>query len=156
VLAACSWGKAVYPEPPAGLSTDFFIIDIEWNRKAKLFPLNYENFKKKFADYFYIQFRQPTLEYALQYAFQKYFATTYKDNEVWRMRNKRLRRITEREPIHTPQGNRKDSWPKIGLYTSPNPEEKKVALKKIGFDFGNYSHKLVTSKTTTYYNNLFK
>lgn len=152
VLAACSWGKAVYPEPPAGLSTDFFIIDIEWNRKAKLFPLNYENFKKKFADFFYVQYRQPTVEYALQYAFQNYFATTYLDNEVWRQRNKSLRRIQEREPIHTLKGNRRDNWPKIGLYTSPEPKEKKAILKKLKFNLGEYSHKLIHATNISYYN----
>ena len=35
VIAVSSWGQVKYPVKPNGFSTDFFIIDIEWNRKNK-------------------------------------------------------------------------------------------------------------------------
>lgn len=154
VLAASSWGRAKYPEKPTGFSTDFFVLDIEWNRKANIFPLDFDDFSHKFLDLFALQYVVPTLEGALQYAVQKYFLTRYADNDSWRMRDRMVRRIVEREPVHLPTGERIEDWPEIGLYTSPEPAAKKKILKKLGFDFGPNMRKLLTAKNTGYYNSV--
>ena len=151
VLAASSWGSAVYPQKPAGFSVDFFVIDIEWNRRAKIFPIDYDGFSRKFSDLFYFLYSIPTVEHAFQYEYQKYFATHFQDNTIWRTRDKSLRRIIEREPVQLGE-NRQRSWPNIGLYTDPSPAEKREALKKKHYDFGKYSHKLLYSTETDYYN----
>lgn len=152
IFAASSWGRAIYPEKPTGFSLDFFVIDINWNRKSKLFPIHYEKFIKKFEEFFYVQYTQPVLESCLQYNFQRFFAKNYKDNEIWLQREKSFRRIVEREPVHDKKGQRQGSWPEIGLYTDPFPQEKKEALIKGKHDFGQYCHKLITAKDLTYYN----
>jgi hypothetical protein len=151
VLAASSWGRSRAPEKITGFSTDFFIIDIEWNRKAKLFPLNYTAFKKRFADFFYLQYSYPVLESAVMYKFQKYFSEHYKDNEAWRQRNKMFRRIVEREPVHV-KDERISSWPLIGLYTDPAPTEKRKALKKFGKNIGPNAQLLISGKLVKRYN----
>jgi len=156
VFAASSWGAAKAPDKMTGFSTDFFIIDIGWNRKSGLFPLDYTGFKKRFANFFYLQYSQPTLEAAVQYAFQKYFADLFMDNDLWRERDRHLRRISEREPVHMSDDPvfmaRRSSWPKIGLYTSPEPTEKRRALKKLGLAVGPYSEKLIAGKLDKNYN----
>ncbi len=156
LLAASSWGISKAPEKMTGFSTDFFIIDIDWNRKAKLFPFDYQKFKNKFADIFYLQYAQPTLEAAVQYQYQKYFADRFDDNDVWHERNRGLRRIVEREPVHKSINplfrGRIPSWPTIGLYTSPEPAEKRRALKRLGFAVGPYSEKLIAGKLDKTYN----
>lgn len=152
VLAACSWGRSLYPAKPKGFSTDFFIIDLEWNRKSKLFPLNYDSFLKKYSDLFALQYSIPILEVAVQYKYAKYFIDNYKDNAIGYERNARFRRIIEREPVHSEQGNRLQVWSKIGLYTDPNPKDKQIALKKIKRSFGPNADKLKNNKTLGYYN----
>ncbi|HLD17535.1 MAG TPA: hypothetical protein VJB99_00485 [Patescibacteria group bacterium] len=154
VLAASSWGRAVSPEKPSGFSTDFFLLDLEWNRKAKVFPLDYDAFVKKFSDVFALQFVQPTVEGAVLYKFQKYFLDHFEDNDVWQERNKAFRRIIEREPVHGPKGDRQENWPEIGLYTSPAPEEKRKALKKLKLDLGPQMHRLLTERDVSYYNKI--
>lgn len=151
VLATSSWGSAQAPEKPAGFATDFFIIDLEWNRSAHLWPLNYAAFKKKFEDFFYLQFSQPIVEAAVQYKYQKYFADTYVDNDVWKNKSRFLRRIVEREPVHI-KGSRKNEWPRIGLYTAPDPTAKQKVLKKLALKLGPEADRLVRAKDTTYYN----
>ncbi len=151
VLAASSWGRTKYPEKPTGFSTDFFILDIEWNRKSKLFPVDYDGFAEKFLDIFALQYVMPTLESAVQYSFQKYFLTHFNDHEVWLQREKSFRRIVEREPVHLPTGERQSDWPEIGLYTSPEPTSKQEILKKLKFDFGPHCHRLINSKELGYY-----
>ncbi|MDD5252036.1 MAG: hypothetical protein PHT12_05390 [Patescibacteria group bacterium] len=153
VLATSSWGRAKAPEKIKGFATDFFVIDLDWNRRAKIFPLDYPGFIRKFADFFYLQYSQPIVEAAVQYKFQKHFATLFKDNDLWRERNRSFRRLDEREPVHdAATGNRQENWPNIGLYTSPEPKAKKAALKRLGLDVGPWAHKLITGKLDKSYN----
>lgn len=152
VLAVSSWGKAVAPEKPAGFSTDFFIIDLAWNREARLWPLDYPKFVKKYGDFFYLQYVQPVVEVAFQFQYQKYFAKHFIDNDIWRNRNASLRRIIEREPVHDATA-RISEWEKIGLYTAPIGEQKQKALWKYSLaKIGPEATKLATSKDLSYYN----
>jgi hypothetical protein len=153
VLAASSWGNAVAPARPTGFSTDFFLFDLEWNHKAKLWPLDYDGFIEKFEDVLAINYTQPTVELAAQYAFQKHFLKTYEDNDVWRTREKMFRRLIEREPIHI-DGERISDWPNLGLYTSPDPKTKQAILKKKKLDVGRYTGKLIKAKNLEYYNKI--
>lgn len=151
VLAASSWGHAGPTDKPTGFSTDFFILDLDWNRQAKIWPLNYDKFVEKFSDILALFYAQPTVEHAVQYAFQKFFMDTYEDNEIWMTRGRSFRRLVEREPVHK-NGKRIDDWPQIGLYTSPSPESKQAILKKKKLDIGKYSKKLIQAKSLKYYN----
>lgn len=152
VLATSSWGKSKPSEKPHGFSTDFFIVDLEWNRKAQLWPLDYAGFVRKFADFFYVQYAQPVVEVAVQYQFQKYFGDNFVDNDIWRNRNASLRRIVEREPVHGQDGRRIDNWPSIGLYTSPEPKAKRAALRKLGISLGAEGRRLLGAEDLSYYN----
>jgi hypothetical protein len=153
VLAVSSWGRVKAPEKMTGFSTDFFVIDIGWNRKAHLFPFSYQAFKRRFADLFYLQYSQPTLEGAVQYQFQKYFGDHFEDNDVWHERERRLRRLVEREPVHH-DGERTANWPEIGLYTAPEPKEKRRVLKELGLSVGPYAKKLISGELDERYNHL--
>jgi len=154
VLAASSWGKAKAPDKATGFSTDFFILDVEWNRKSKLFPIDYDGFSNKFKDLFDLQYTIPTIEASVQYNFQKYFSDHFKDNDIWLKRNAALRRIVEREPVHKLNGERQENWPRLGLYTAPHPSEKQKILRRLKLDIGKFSHKLITSKNPSYYNQM--
>lgn len=156
VIAASSWGRSVYPEKPSGFSTDFFIIDIEWNRKAKLFPVDYDGFLNKFTDIFALQYSIPLVEGAVQYNYAKYFIENFESNEMWSERNKKFRRLIEREPVHNKNGRRLNVYPKIGLYTDPNPKEKQKALMKFKQKLGPNADKLISSKNLGYYNKTTK
>ena len=156
VVAVSSWMVDMYKKIK-GFSTDFFIVDLEWNRKSKVWPLDYIGFKKKFIDIFALFYSQPFVEGAFQYAFQKHILNTYENNDTWRNRNKLVRRIIEREPIHKTGADgmtqvRQDDWPEIGLYTNPDGKTKKKALEKLGLELGEYSKKLVGSSDISYYN----
>lgn len=152
VLAASSWGSVKAPERPHGLSLDFFILDLEWNRQSRLFPLDYRGFIRRYEDFFYLQWSYPILEYCFQFAFNRYFAKRYRDNEHYRNREASFRRIVEREPVHIPGKNRRWSWPAIGLYTAPVPIEKQRVLRRLKLDVGPHAHKLLTARDLTYYN----
>lgn len=152
VLAASSWGTTKAPERPHGLSLDFFILDLEWNRTSRLFPLDYREFIRRYENFFYLQWSYPILEYCFQFAFNRYFAKTYRDNEHYQNREAGFRRIVEREPVHIPGENRRSSWPAIGLYTSPTPKEKRFALERFKLDVGPHAHKLLTARDLAYYN----
>lgn len=130
VLATSSWGRAKATEKPKGFATDFFVIDIAWNRQSKLFPLDYEKFVKKFGDVLALQYTIPTVESALQYKFHKYFMDNFRDNEIWRQRDTAFMRVTDREPVHDSTGKRQGNWPKLGLYTNPLPDATKSKLIK--------------------------
>lgn len=152
VLAASSWGRAKAPENPSGLSTDFFIIDLEWNREAKIFPLDYDAFYTKYMDMYALLWAMPIVETAVQFNYQKYFLTHYVDNEIRTKRDQMLRRIVEREPVHLPTGERKGDWPEIGLYTSADPRSKQKTLQELHLDLGEYSRKLIQAEDLSYYN----
>ncbi|MFA6160817.1 MAG: hypothetical protein WC766_01420 [Patescibacteria group bacterium] len=152
VVACSSWGHVKAPEKPTGFSTDFFIVDLEWARASKVFPLNYKKFKNSFQDVFLLNWSLPIVEACFQYRYARYFMQVYKDNDVWMNRNKFWRRISEREPVHV-NGDRFSDWPKIGLYTSPEPLTKQKALKALKINLGKYSDKLLKAKDLSYYNN---
>ena len=154
VLAASSWGRSVHPAKPTGFSTDFFIIDIEWNRKTKLFPVDYDGFLKKFSDLFALQYSIPIVEAAVQYKYAKYFNDTLENNDIGAERNKKFRRLKEREPVHNEQGMRYHNYPKIGLYTNPDPIDKQKVLKKLKQKLGPNTDRLITAKNLEYYNKI--
>lgn len=151
VIAAASWSKTKYPIRIQGLSIDFFIVDIRWAKKAKIFPLHFQAFKNKFNDFLALIWKMPNLELTFQYQYNCYFMKNFKDNDIWRNRDKMIRRIREREPVHTQKGRTPD-WPKIGLYTSPKPNTKQRVLKKLKLNLGPYSRKLIQAKNLNYYN----
>jgi len=155
VLAASSWMGNAY-ELPRGLSTDFFIINMEWNRKSRLFPFDFDEYVVKLKDIHYLNWAVPIVETALQYYYQKYFAETFDGLEAMYQAQNKFRRIIEREPVHNERSLRKENWEHLGLYTTNNPYEKQKTLQKLNYDFGYYSHKLITSQDLSYYNNVGK
>ncbi|MDD5039724.1 MAG: hypothetical protein PHY34_01105 [Patescibacteria group bacterium] len=152
VIAASSWSKTQYPVPIRGFSTDFFIIDIRWIRQTRVFPLHFNQFKQKFKDLFTVLWQMPNLEMAFQYQYSAYFMNTYHDNDIWITRDKLLERITEREPIHRPNGTRINDWPTIGLYTNPEPTTKRRALINNKLMLGPHAKKLIQTNKPNYYN----
>src|SRR3989338_7523637 len=55
-LATCSWGLPDRNDiTDVGAAVDFFIVDLKWAKKYKMFPINYERFQKKYKDLFAYQ-----------------------------------------------------------------------------------------------------
>ncbi len=148
-VATCAW-FAKFPEKPHTLATDFFVIDIEWNKKSRVFPLNYKEFVEKFKDYFYLRWGIPLIEVAFMYNYFNWFGEVHNHdgNLIWQDAEKHLLRITEREPVHGEREwkkgrGRKEVWPKIGLYTWNDLKKKKELLKKKKLILGKYSKELI-------------
>lgn len=151
VIAVSSWGHSKAPVKPTGFSTDFLIVDLDWIRESHVFPLRYPDFKKKFADMFLLLWGQPTVEACLQWKYARYFFDNFMDNDFWHERDSSWRRLVEREPVHT-DGQRQSDWPKIGLYTNPDPTTKRMVLRSLKLKLGQYGDKLSKAKDTGYYN----
>ncbi len=149
VLATSSWMSRP-SEPPKGFALDFFVIDLEWNRTAALFPLDYEKFFREHSDAMALLYLPPYVEYALQYRYHKHFLDTEKDNGVFIRRNQSLRRIVEREPAC--MRDNKLALAATGIYHSHLVNEKQAVLRGMGMDFGEHSRKLKNAESLGYYN----
>lgn len=151
VLTVASWSRNQSPNKISGFSTDFFIINLDWAKRTKIFPLQYAQFRKKFKDLFTVLWQMPNVEMCFQFQYSKYFMTHYKDNDIWRTRDALLRRLEEREPIHR-NGIRRFDWPRLGLFTNPYPKSKQQALRKMHVNLGPFSRKLIRATNLNYYN----
>ena len=148
VLATSSW-VSEFPAAPAGFALDFFVIDLQWNRHAQLFPLDYDDFFAKYADILALRYVPPFVEVALQYGYHKHFLKSFEDNDVWTTRDRHFRRIIEREPTHIRDND--NARMMTGIYHSHDAEKKKALLTEMGLDCGPYCHRLLTANDLSYF-----
>lgn len=116
-----------------GFSTDFFIFNLEWNRANKLFPIDYDNYVKKFRDFCLFRGLYPYLEFAVAYYYLKHFADPMINQGKGKAFTPALDgilRLEEREPIFKNDGLRRMAFPKIGLYTYHDRNSKLRLLKR--------------------------
>lgn len=159
-LATCPWGLPERNEfRDVGMATDFFIFNLGWTIKNKMFPLNYSNFRKRYVDFlYYLGQKNIMLE---KLAFSRFmtalFNSCHNNNAMLFKINSKINIIKEREPVHLKINKdgfweRRHYWPKIGLITHHEPEVKRKILKRYKDINGQAISKLLQSKNLSYYN----
>jgi hypothetical protein len=160
-LATCSWGL---PERndlrDVGMAVDFFIVDLKWAKKYGMFPLNYGEFYKKYADLILYQSGGTVM-------FEKVVLTRFVKavGREWGLSGSTRKRafgkmliLKDREPVHSRIRKdglwvRKMYWPKMGLLTHHDPLPKKKILKAEKITSGKNIEKLLEREDLSYYNN---
>jgi len=161
-LATCAWGtKEKHNIWNIGMGLDFYILDLQWLKQSKMFPLRFDEFSKKYEELFSYKDDLVFLE--------RVFAVRFKEairripglvstNQLKKLAEKHLLRFIEREPIHLKEGFfkkkkfRKMNWPELGLLGDHYPEPKKKLLKKLAPKLGEHGRKLLESKDLSYWN----
>jgi len=159
-LATCPWGLPKRNDiRDVGMAVDFFIIDLKWATKYKMFPINYFDFHRKYGELISYQRGGNVMLEKLAYA--RYLkALNMEENFGGVARKQAIRKLLDlkdRVPIHThidKQGfwERTMYWPKIGLLSHHDPVPKKEILKKNNIKDGGNIKKLLKSKNFLYFN----
>ena len=159
-LATCAWGLVGRNDvKDVGMATDFFIIDVKWAKKYKMFPLNYGKFHRKYKDLFlYKNCGNVMLEKLMLSHFVEAIAREQKFGGSARKRAfEKILMMKEREPVHSKirkDGTwvRKMYWPKMGLLTHHEPALKKKILKERKISKGQNIKRLLDSRNLDYFN----
>lgn len=160
-LATCSWGLPDRDNiADVGVAIDFFIIDLKWATKNKMFPIAYGKFQKKYKDLFAYQKAGNIMLEKLFLA--RYLEAVSRSEKIDGIARKiaieKTLSLKDREPVHSSideKGNwvRKMYWPKMGLLTHHEPEPKRNILKKEKISNGKNIEMLLKNKDLSYYNN---
>jgi len=160
-LATCPWGLPERNEiRDVGMAVDFFIVDLKWATKYKMFPINYLDFYKKYEELFlYQKGGNVMLEKLLYVRYLK--AVNMEENSVDVARKtaiKKLLDLKDRVPVHShidEKGNwiRNMYWPEMGLLTHHEPEPKRDILKKEKISNGKNIEMLLKNEDLSYFNN---
>lgn len=159
-LATCPWGLPNRSDiRDVGVATDFFILDMKWAKKYKLFPLRYKEFYKKYGEYLlYKSGSNVMLEKLMSTRFmQAIKQMIFSDNLYKVVAKEKIFWLSDREPVHSCINKRgmwvrKMQWDKIGLETSHDPFQKKKFIKKLNFSQGKNTKRLLVSKDLSYFN----
>ncbi len=159
-LACSPWDVPQEREiPEVGISLDFFIVDMAWDRRNRIFPLSYKQFYDRFADLLlYVKGSNVSAE---KLFFARYVRACGK--EYGRDVGKRIYGLSkllvfkERRPVHShinKQGFwiRKHFWPKIGLLTYHDPAAKQKAFQTFPKFAGTHAEKFRIIKSLSYFN----
>lgn len=160
-LATCSWGLPKRNSlQDVGMAVDFFIVNIKWAKKYKMFPINYGEFHKKYKDLFLYQSGgNVMLEKLMLSRFIEAVGSEQKFNGSARKKAfEKMLIMKDREPVHSKirkDGTwvRKMYWSKIGLLTHHEPSSKKKILKKANIKDGVNINRLLKSSDLSYFNN---
>lgn len=160
-LATCAWGLPNRNNiADVGMAVDFFVIDLKWTKKYKMFPINYNDFYKKYGELLlYYKGGNVMLEKLL---FARYIQAIKRQEKkdvsprFWAI--KKINLFNDREPVHSCIDKngfwiRKMYWSKMGLLTHHDPKPKKEILKRLKITDGKNIKKLLNSKKLDYYNN---
>lgn len=160
-LTTCPWGLPERNEiRDVGMAVDFFIVDLKWATKYKMFPIKYGGFLKKYEELFLYQKGGNVMLEKLLYA--RYLkAISNEENSGGVARKTAIQKLLDlkdRIPVHSHIDEngcwmRNMYWSKIGLLTHHEPEQKKKILKKEKVTNGKNIEILLKSKDLSYYNN---
>ncbi len=160
-LATCPWGLPERNEiRDFGMAVDFFVLDLKWATKYKMFPINYGDFFKKYEELFLYQKGGNVMLEKLLYA--KYLKAVSNEENYGGVARKtaiqKLLNLKDRIPVHSHIDEngywiRNMYWSKMGLLTHHEPEPKKAILKKKKITNGKNVELLLKSKNLSYYNN---
>lgn len=158
-LATCSWGLPDRDNiAEVGIAVDFFVIDLKWAKKHKMFPIAYGKFQRKYKDLFAYQKAGNVMLEKLFLA--RYLEAISRSEKIDGIARKtaigKIITMEDREPVHShidKEGNwiRNMYWPKMGLLAHHKPEPKKRILKKERIDNGDNIKMLLENKDLSYY-----
>lgn len=161
LLATCSWGLPDRDNiADVGVAVDFFVVDLKWATKYKIFPVNYGKFQKKYMDLFAYQKAGNVMLEKLFLA--RYLEAISRSEKIYGIARKiameKMLMLKEREPVHShidEKGNwiRNMYWPEIGLLTHHEAEPKKKILHELNVSKGESIEKLLCSEDLSYFNN---
>lgn len=160
-LVTCPWGLPDRNDiADVGVAVDFFIIDLKWITKNKMFPIAYGKFQKKYKDLFaYQKAGNIMLEKLFLARYLEAISRSEKIDGIARKTAiKKTLLLKDREPVHSnidEAGSwiRNMYWPKMGLLTHHESEPKRNILKKEKINNGKNIEILLRSKDLSYYNN---
>jgi hypothetical protein len=157
-LATCAWGTPKRDDLfEVGMAVDFSVVDLPWVRERQMFPIDYAGFMERYDDLFlYDGGRNVKLEKLVLARFLRAVRDEPTgDRALRRAGLAALCRLVEREPVHTDRGGlwrRTHYWPRLGLTSHHDPEEKRAILRKRGIHGGAAVQKLLASQDLSYYN----
>lgn len=143
-----------------GMATDFFIIDLNWQRKNKLFPLDFNGISKRFGELeVFLTGNVLYLEKIFAYSYAQLFRRQYKDPHLYKKKMlEAVCQLIEREPIcyrrRDGYWKRQMRWDKLGLYTFHDDEvqEKQRVLQENKSVQGKGIDKLRRANDFAYFN----
>ena len=160
-LTTCPWGlperSRIYD---VGMAVDFFIIDLKWATKYKMFPIKYSEFYKKYEDLFLYQTGATVMLEKLSFARYLKAVDRQEMPNGGYARKKAIEKmlvLKDRESVHSHidgEGNwiRKMYWSKMGLLTHHEPLPKKKILKTKKISEGENIKKLLETHDLSYFN----
>lgn len=159
-LACSPWDvPQVKDIPEVGISLDFFILDMLWDKRNHIFPLAYKQFYDQYADFIlYVKGSNVSAE---KLFFARYLRSCGKEfgREVGKRTYglSKLLVFKERSPVHSHINKhgfwiRKHFWPKIGLLTHHDPGAKQKAFRTFPKFAGKHAEKFRTAKNVDYFN----
>ncbi len=162
VLATTPWGMPGDDLKNKGFAGDFFVVDLEWTKRNKFFPINYQKFYDKYIDLIRYQGKaNVSYEDLLKANFIKAATNDFLGKSDVKLRQYILDKILlikERMPVHYKIDQkgfwlRQHEWPEIGLYTDHEPTGKQKILQKMKLDnIGPNTKKLIETKDLKYFN----
>jgi hypothetical protein len=166
VLAACAWGRKDASDIfSVGMSMDLHILDIQWAVQYGLFPIRYKEFLDKYGEIFFYQNEIVYLERVFALRFKQAVAKAVSiptDNFLNPIAEGHIRRMTEREPVHSfkrPASRlfravheREVYWPKIGLITHHDPGPKQRIAKEWNLQLGPHGTRFLEAEDFAYFN----
>ena len=157
-LASCPWGLSKRNDlRDVGTAVDFFILNYEWARKYKMFPLNYGDFFNKYSDLYFYQGWSVMLEKLMLGRFiQALFRESKINVGLKQHAYSKFLNLTDRNPVHSHINKdgywiRPMYWPKMGLLTHHEALPKKQILRKAKITQGKSIQKLLQSKSFDYF-----
>jgi hypothetical protein len=144
------------------LATDFFVLDLNWQRRHKLFPLDFSDIWAKFNEIkLFFTGNVLYLEDALAFAYTSLFLKEHPEPGGYKkaLLNS-IYHLKEREPIHYRQASgvwaRTMEWPELGLYTYHDEDvlKKKNVLCLNQELSGTYIEKLRQADNLSYFNKI--
>ncbi|EKE27556.1 MAG: hypothetical protein ACD_3C00192G0001 [uncultured bacterium (gcode 4)] len=145
VLLTCPWWNPELHNPQdVWFATDFFIFDTKWERKNKMFPLKYGEFKEKYLDLLRYLWKWNAM--VERVFFSRYLSACSNETNEVSLKAYSLRKLlmfNERIPVHyTADWHRTHELPHIWLYMSHSLESKRKMLNDKNVKLGKYTQML--------------
>lgn len=159
-LATVPWGvilqKTIFQ---AGAAADFFIIDLKWAMRSEFFPLRYNEFVRKYEDFFMYGNEPIKLERVFSSRFLKAInksGCVPSENIVSLVANEQIYYMNERHPVHMTgkDGNwcRNMECQEIGLACHHEPTAKRKFLWRYNPPLGDFGQRFMDAADLGYYN----
>lgn len=163
-LATNAWGSKKDSDMfKIGMALDFFLIDMNFVRKSKFFPLRYTDFVEKHGELLMYQGTFAYLERVFALRFKQAITRTISvpsENLIEKVSYAHIYHMKEREPVHydrkrlfrKPVGMRHMYWPALGLITHHEPHEKQRILKRYNLELGEHGQRFLDTREFSQFN----